>query len=192
MRGIILILAIVFVFSAVNSYAAESTASKVNYYDTLKSMLSPMDRKAKPQSKDRDVNLIEPSKGAGGLLFGQSIDDLIRVWGNPSNMCASMSTHGIKLTTNNFFYGASHFKFINNKLVEIVVSKVNLPNAHFPNGIGFNSTAQDIKKVFGEPDEKRDNTATYYNITGSKVRFFCTYDKKGVLRLSTVTIGRDQ
>jgi hypothetical protein len=192
MRGIVFVLAVVFVFSAFNLYAAEGKADKVNYYDTLKSMLSPMGRKAEPQSKGRNVNLIEPSKGAGGLLFGQSIDDLIRVWGKPSNINASMSAYGVKLTTNYLSYGASRFRFTNNKLVEIGIHRMNLPNARFANGIGFSATAKDIKKAFGKPDERRDNIFKYYDINGSTVRFVCTYNKKGALKLSSVTIGRAQ
>ena len=58
-------------------------AGEEGYYAQVQSMLSKRHLKVYPKDPDKDVNLVTIEKGAAGLHFGASMDDLVELWGNP-------------------------------------------------------------------------------------------------------------
>ncbi len=142
---------------------AEQTPSE-SYYERLKSLVRVREGyyvSIHPAAKDRDVNLIEIEKGAAGVVFGASMDDVIAVWGFPE----SIRVNGF-LKTWFLRIGGSCFGFVDNRLTTIAVCRGAVKNAHLANGIGFESCYDEVRSAFGEPVEATDLELTFVTEDG--------------------------
>lgn len=130
---------------------AEQTASE-SYHARLKSLVTGRHvLRVGPKASDRDVNLIEIEKGAAGVLFGASMDDVVAIWGKPN----SIMIDGIRPVWD-LGIGACKFGFVGNHLVTISVHSATLEKAHLVNGLSFKSSYDEVKSAFGEPIEAKD------------------------------------
>ncbi|MHC4777120.1 MAG: hypothetical protein ACYTFG_00940 [Planctomycetota bacterium] len=146
-------------------------------HDLLKSLVRKRRRWIREvplEAGDRDPNLVEPEKGAGAVRFGQSLDEVIRVWGRPTSI--NISPHQ---ETWEFWIRASRFEFEDNKLVTIDIHSVDLEGAFLKNGISFKSSPEDVKKIFGKPIEKGKGTLLFETENGFRIEFHFIMD--GVL-----------
>jgi len=157
---ILLVLIPLLAFSGTEQKASES------YYGQLKSMLSRKTLKVRPKASERDVNLIDVEKGAAGVLFGASMDDIVAVWGKPCGIDTQRSRDIWTLHV-----GACRFGFIENELVSISIHSATLDKAHFENGIGFKSSFDDVMSAFGKPIEATDYILKFVKENGYVIRF---------------------
>ncbi|MBL7186115.1 MAG: hypothetical protein ISS70_07295, partial [Phycisphaerae bacterium] len=107
---ILLVLIPLIAFSGTEQKISES------YYEQLKSLLTQKTLKVRPNASKRDVNLIEVEKGAAGLLFGASMDDVVAIWGKPCGIDTNRSHNIWSLSV-----GACRFGFIENELVSVSI-----------------------------------------------------------------------
>ena len=157
---VLLVLLPLIAFSGTGQKASES------YYGQLKSLLTRHSLKVRPKASDRDVNLVEVEKGAAGVLFGSSMDDVVAIWGKPSGLLI----HGSRDIWT-LYIGACRFGFIENKLVSISIHSATLKNAHFANGISFKSSFKDVMSSFGEPVEATDYIVKFEKENGYVIKF---------------------
>ncbi len=162
----LLVLLPLIAFSETEQKASDS------YYKQLKSMLTRHTLKVRPKPSDRDVNLIEVEKGAAGVLFGASMDDVIAIWGKPCGLRISGY-----LDVWNLSIGACRFGFIDNRLVTISIHSATLKEAHFDNGISFDSSFDEVKAAFGEPVKETDYILQFVTKNDYLIRFQFLADK---------------
>jgi hypothetical protein len=151
---------------------AEQTPSE-SYYERLKSLVTPELRfQIRPNATDRDVNLIEIEKGAAGVVFGASMDDVIAVWGKPE----SIWIDGIREA---WFLGIGgcRFGFVDNRLTTVGVLSVSVEKAHLANGIGFESSYDEVKSALGEPVEATDSELSFVTKNGYTIGFHFVSDE---------------
>lgn len=163
--------------------AKQKTAE--SYYEQLKSLLTRKTLNIRPKASERDVNLIEAEKGAAGVLFGASMDDVIAIWGKPCGISIYANVGSWDLSI-----GACRFGFVDNKLVSISVHSATLKKAYLKNGISFTSSYDEVKSAFGEQME-----ATYSNLefaaeSGYVIKFHFVPDasSKGKRKLICITV----
>ena len=167
-------------FSGTEQSASES------YYGKLKSLLRQRHiLRVRPKGSGRDVNLIEVEKGAGGVLFGASMDDVVAVWGMPSGLFIDGIGPVWKLAI-----GACRFGFVDNRLVEISIHSATLKTAHLANGIGFASSYDEVKSAFGEPLEATYSKLEFATKNGYVIKFHFLPDRlsEGKRKIVTITI----
>ena len=140
---------------------------EASYYDQLKSLLSRKTLSVRPKESERDVNLIEVEKGAAGVLFGASMDDVVAVWGKP---CGLMVGRGINDVWD-LHIGASRFGFFDNELVAIDIHSAMLENAQMDNGINFESSYDEVMAAFGDPIEASEYNPEFETENGYVVTF---------------------
>jgi hypothetical protein len=157
---ILLVLIPLLAFSGTEQKGSES------YYGKLKSMLSRKTLKVRPKASERDVNLIDVEKGAAGVLFGASMDDIVAVWGKPCGIDTNRSRNIWSLSV-----GACRFGFIENELVSVSIHSATLEKAHFENGINFESSFDDVMSAFGKPIEATDYILKFVKENGYVIRF---------------------
>lgn len=152
---------------------AEQTASE-SYYGRLKSLVTGRHIiNIRPKASDRDVNLIEVEKGAAGVLFGASMDDVVAVWGKPN----AIWIDGVR----DAWYlgiGACRFGFVDNRLVSIAVHSATIEKAHLVNGLSFESSYEEVKSAFGDPIEATDLNLRFATEDGYLVRFHFIPDRE--------------
>ena len=154
-----------------------------SYYGQLKSMLSRKTLKVRPKASERDVNLIEVEKGAAGVLFGASMDDIVAVWGKP---CGIDTYRSRDIWT--LYIGACKFGFIANELVSVSIHSATLKKAHLENGISFKSSYDDVKSAFGEPIEATDYSLKFVTKNGYVVRFHFVADTSSIGKRKLINI----
>jgi len=156
-----------------------------SYYEQLKSLLTRKTLKVRPNASDRDVNLIEVEKGAAGVLFGASMDDVVAIWGKPCGIDTSRSRDIWAL-----YIGACRFGFIDNRLVSVSIHSATLKKAHLQNGISFKSSYNDVKSAFGEPIEATDYNLKFLTKNGYIVKFHFVADRSsmGKRKLISITV----
>jgi hypothetical protein len=157
---VLLVLIPLIAFSGTEQKATES------YYEQLKSLLTRQTLKVRPKTSERDVNLIEVEKGAAGVLFGASMDDVVAIWGKPCGINTSGSRDIWSL-----YIGACKFGFIDNELVLISIHSATRKEAHFENGIGFKSSFDDVMSAFGKPIEATDYILKFVKENGYVIKF---------------------
>jgi len=151
---------------------AEQTASE-SYYDRLKSLVTPGPGfRIRPNATERDVNLIEIEKGAAGVVFGASMDDVVAVWGKPNGIWIDSLVQIWTLQV-----GACRFGFLDNRLTTIAVSSATIEKAHLANGIGFESSYDEVKSAFGEPVEATDSQLSFATGSGYTIEFQFVRDR---------------
>ncbi len=129
---------------------AEQTASE-SYYVRLKSLVTGRHfLRVRPKASERDVNLIEVEKGAAGVLFGASMDEVVAIWGKPNGIWID----GVRDVWN-LAIGACRFGFVDNRLVTIDVHSATIKKAHLTNGLSFESSYDEVKSAFGKPIEEK-------------------------------------
>ncbi|NLZ05020.1 MAG: hypothetical protein GXY19_07590 [Phycisphaerae bacterium] len=167
---------------------AEQTPSE-SYYERLKSLVrvrEGYDVSIHPTAKDRDVNLIEIEKGAAGVVFGASMDDVIAVWRKPE----SIWIDGIREA---WFLGIGgcEFGFVDNRLTTIAVPSFSIRKAHLANGIGFESSYDEVKSALGEPVKATDSRLRFVTKSGYTVNFDFVSDEwsSGKRRLQCIKIS---
>jgi len=136
-----------------------------SYYKTLKSLLEPNWLKIRPKSGGRDVDLVDPLNGAGGVRFGDSIDTVVGVWGRPSHIHVSRTSPLWRLGM-----GACRFEFIDNRLVAISIHRVTLANAHLKEGVTFQSSHEQVKEALGKPTRETHTVLTFERDGGYVLR----------------------
>jgi len=137
-----------------------------SYHETLKSLVLPAKLKVRPKLQGRDINLIDPEEGAGGVRFGDSIDTVVGVWGKPSGIRISGYSPLWRLRI-----GACTFSFVNNKLVAISISSATLKDARLESGVTFQSSYDEVKRTVGEPTEETYSTLTFERDNEYVLRF---------------------
>jgi len=158
---VLLLLVCLIPFSGAGQTASES------YYAQLKSLVTGRHiLRVRPKPSERDINLIEIEKGAAGVLFGATMDDVIAIWGKPN----SLMIDGIRPVWD-MGIGACRFGFINNRLVTISVHSATIEKAHLPNGLSFESSYEEVESAFGEPIEAADLNLEFATVNGYLVRF---------------------
>ena len=140
-------------------------AGEGGYYAQLQSMLSNGHLMFYPKDPDKDVNLVTIEKGASGLHFGASMDDLVELWGNPSIVRNSGDAWFLAI-------GGCRFGFIDNELLYISIRSTTIPDAHFGNGISFSSSYEDIVSAFENLTESRNNTLELCTKNGYKMKLY--------------------
>lgn len=152
-----------------------------DYYNGVKSFLSKKKLEVRPRNSERDVNLIDPEKGAAGVLFGASISEVVRLWGKPYSLNTDWSndTWSIKM-------GALRFDFFENELVKIGIHNVTLKNAYFENGVNFKSSLGDVMSAFGKPINEREFFPKFLTKNGYVIsfHFHATSSKPELLAVS--------
>lgn len=136
-----------------------------SYYETLKSLLVPNRAKIRPKSEGRDVNLIDPLNGAGGVRFGDSVDTVVGVWGKPNSIQITAFSPLWRLRM-----GACTFAFIDNRLVAISIHSATLKNARLEEGVTFQSSTEEVRKALGEPTEETYAALTFERDGGYVLR----------------------
>ena len=149
------------------SFSDTEEKSSASYYEQLKSLVSRRTLTVRPKESERDVNLIEVEKGAAGVLFGASMDDVVAVWGKP---CGLMIGKGINDVWE-LEMGACDFGFLDNQLVSISIHSATLEKAHLDNGISFESSYDEVMSAFGDPIEASDYTPEFETENGYIARF---------------------
>ncbi|HNY78978.1 MAG: hypothetical protein RBS72_15470 [Sedimentisphaerales bacterium] len=145
---------------------AGQTASE-SYYAQLKSLVTGRHiLRVRPNASAQDVSLIEVEKGAAGVLFGATMDDVIAIWGKPN----SLMIDGIGPVWD-LGIGACRFGFVNNRLVTISVHSATIEKAYLPNGLSFESSYEEVESAFGEPIEAADLSLEFATENGYLVRF---------------------
>ena len=155
-----------FAVPALGASRKQEEPSAPSYHETLKLLLAPAKLKVRLKSQGRDINLIDPEKGAGGMRFGDSIDTVIGVWGKPS---------GIRITGQSPLWrlrmGACTFGFVNNKLVAISIHSATLKDARLEMGVTFQSSYDEVKRTVGEPTKETYTNLTFERDNGYVLRF---------------------
>jgi hypothetical protein len=154
-----------------------------SFYGQLTSLLTRQTLKLRPKASERDVNLIEVEKGAAGVVFGASMDDVVAIWGKPSGLHIQGRRDIWDL-----YIGACRFGFIENELVSIGIHSVTIDKAHFENGIGFKSSFDDVLSAFGKPIEATDYNLKFVNETGYVMKFHFVADTSSLGKRKLINI----
>ncbi len=168
-KSYILVISILFCMLPLISISGARQTSTESYYDRLKSLLGPKKYRITPKVTRRDVNLIEIEKGAAGVVYGASMDDVITIWGHPCELYVSSGSRDWKLT-----FGACQLHFIDNRLMSIGIHPATLPKAYLPNGISFESSYDEVKSTMGEPIRATDRDLDFRTSNGYEISFFFT------------------
>jgi hypothetical protein len=180
------IIAILLCTLPLTTFSGAEQSESETYYGRLKSLLTRRNIfRVRPKTSERDVNLIEIEKGAGGVLFGASMDDVVAVWGKPSGLFID----GIRPTWE-LSIGACEFGFIDNRLVQISLHSATLKTAHLANGIGFDSSYDEVKSAFGEPLEATYSHLEFATKNGYVIDFHFLPDRlsEGKRKIVSITI----
>jgi hypothetical protein len=154
------------------------------YYGKLKSLLTRKTLHVRPKAAERDVNLIEIEKGAAGVCFGASMDDVLAVWGKPCGFHIDGFRDVWDLSI-----GACRFGFIDNQLVAISIHSATLKDAYLKNGIGFGSSYDEVKSVYGEPLEATNFNLEYSTANGYLVTFHFVADNSSLGKRKLINIS---
>lgn len=156
-----------------------------SYFERLDSLLSRKNLRVRPKVSEVEVDLIDFEKGAAGVAYGSTVDDVVAVWGNPSGFLIREIKDDWDM-----YIGACRFGFIGNELVYISIHNATLPNAYFENGISFKSSMEDVLSVFGEPDKSSGFLYTFRTEKGYAIKFHFIPDskKKGSEKLIGIAI----
>ncbi len=159
-------------------------AEEKSYSAKLKEVVDTKKRRIKPLKKNVDTKLISIEQGATGLKFGDSLDDLVEMWGKPSGIY--IHNHGAW----QFYIDATYYQFIDNKLVSIGIHSATMPDAYMKNGLSFKSTLEEFKKLYPQAEEKRRDTFTHYTENDYVIEFtfYPTYPDDE-LKLSAITLS---
>ncbi len=184
---ILLVMVPLFAFSGRNTPVSCNAEQKTaeSYYGQLKSLLSRKTLKVRPKASKRDVNLIEGEKGAAGVLFGASMDDVIAIWGKP---CGIFINGNIVIW--DLSIGACRFGFVDNRLVSISIHSATLKKAYLKSGINFTSSYDEVKSAFGEQMEATYSNRAFATENGYIIRFHFVPDasSKGKRKLICIAI----
>ena len=118
-------------------------------------------------SIEKDINLIIPEKGGAGLCFGDSIDDLVALWGKPAGIYVRANSPYWTFST-----GSCSFTFLENRLVSMSIHRSTVPDAYFKNGINFKSSQEDVKDAFGTPVEQKIRYLKFQTGNGCTIQFY--------------------
>jgi hypothetical protein len=175
----------VFLFVLLPLIAFSDTEQKLSesYYGQLKSLLTRKTLKVRPKASERDVNLVEVEKGAAGVIFGASMDDVVAIWGKPCglNIYGSRDVWTLNI-------GACRFGFIDNHLVTISIHSATLKKAHLENGVSFESSFKDVKSAFGEPIEATDYNLKFSTKNGYVIKFHFVADNSSIGKRKLINI----
>jgi len=155
-----------------NAFSDTEQKPSESYYEQLKSLITRQTLKVRPKTSEQDVNLIEIEKGAAGVRFGATMDDVVAVWGKP----CGINTNGIGGVWD-LDIGACRFGFLDNRLVTIDIHSAMLENAYLENGVTFESSYDDVMAAFGEPLEASDYTPEFETEKGYVFSFHFIPDK---------------
>ncbi|MDA7915799.1 hypothetical protein N9B94_01025 [Verrucomicrobia bacterium] len=166
-------------------------SAKTDYFSTMLQLVDNKPIGFTPGATSSNL-VIDPAKGAGGVSFDASMDDLIAVWGRPHAI--TMSTYDnepLKASDITLHMGGSRFRFLNNRLIEISLHRSNLPSATFASGVGFDSTEADFISKLGKPRSKRTNMLEY-QISKTNIRIqFSRHFKTGKTSPIAITLSRE-
>ena len=154
------------------------------YYGKLKSLLTRKTLHVRPRATERDVNLIEIEKGAAGVCFGASMDDVVAIWGKP----CGFQIDGFRDVWD-LSIGACRFGFIDNHLVIISIHSATLKDAHLKNGISFGSSYDEVKSAYGEPLEATNFDLKYSTENGYFVKFHFVADNSSLGKRKLINIS---
>lgn len=178
------IVVLLLLVSLVAFSGAEQSASE-SYYGRLKSLVTGRHIiSIHPKASERDVNLIEVEKGAAGVLFGATMDDVIAIWGRPN----AIWIDGIR----DAWYlgiGACRFGFVDNRLASISVHSATIEKAYLANGLSFESSYDEVKSAFGEPIEATNSSLRFATENGYLVRFHFIPDPEVLGKRELIAIG---
>jgi hypothetical protein len=139
--------------------ACACSSKPAPFADRVEALLHPgPGRTLAPVRDAGDVLTIDPESGsAAGLRFGQTMDDVIAVWGKPHGLDVekkrdSRARTWYRRVDLNYGYGLS-FRFRDGALDGIHVQS--LDAAHLLNGPALKSTPAEVLKALGEPPRKR-------------------------------------
>jgi len=177
-----MILILLVLIPLIASSGTEQKASE-SYYEQLKSLLTRKTLKVRPNASKRDVNLIEVEKGAAGVLFGASMDDVVAVWGKP----CGIDTYGSRDIWS-LYIGACRFGFIDNQLVSVGIHSATLNKAHLGNGISFKSSYNDVMSAFGKPIEATDYNLKFVKENGYVIKFHFVADTSSIGKRKLISI----
>lgn len=184
---ILLVMVPLFAFSGRNTPVSCNAEQKIaqSYYEQLKSLLTRKALKVRPKASKRDVNLIEAEKGAAGVLFGESMDDVIAVWGKPCGIFINGN-----MVVWDLSIGACRFGFVDNRLVSISVHSATLKKAYLKNGISFTSSYDEVKSAFGEQMEATYSHLEFATENGYTIRLHFVPDasSKGERKLICIAV----
>lgn len=151
---------------------AKQTPSE-SYYERLKSLVAqPRDFPIRPNATGRDVNVIEVEKGAAGVVFGASMDDVIAVWGKPSVVMIDGIREAWYLGI-----GTCLFGFTDDRLTSIRVHPLTLEKAHLANGIGFGSSRDEVESAFSGLIKLTDSRYRFVTEDGYTIDFRFSSDE---------------
>lgn len=154
------------------------------YYGKLKSLLTRKILHVRPRATERDVNLIEIEKGAAGVCFGASMDDVVAVWGKPCGFHIIGYRDVWDLSI-----GACRFGFIENQLVTISIHSATLKDAHLKNGINFSSSYDKVKSAYGEPLKATNFDLKYSTENGHLIKFHFVADNSSLGKRKLINIS---
>jgi len=170
---------------------APAPVQKPDYFESILNLVENKPIGFTPKAAN-GLDLIQPKSGAGGVSFDQSMSDVIQIWGKPHAI--TMSTYDnepLQASDITLHMGASRFRFLNNKLVQIVLHRSNLPNAAFASGIGFDATEEQVLAKMGKPESKRGNTLEY-RIEGTSVKIqLAKHFKTGAVSPIAITLSKN-
>ncbi len=169
-----------------DAHPANTTVEANSYFAHLSSLLSRNNLSVLPKNPDQDVNLIEVEKGAAGVSFGTTVDDVVAVWGNPSGFMIRDIRDDWDM-----YIGACRFGFLGNELVYVSIHRVTIPDAYFANGINFKSSIEDVLSAFGKPIKATDYNYIFRDGNGyvTKFHFMPDSKNKGTEQLIAIAVS---
>ncbi|OHB82988.1 MAG: hypothetical protein A2Z38_03555 [Planctomycetes bacterium RBG_19FT_COMBO_48_8] len=174
---------VLLVFVPLIAFSGTEQKASESYYEQLKSLLTRKTLKVRPNASKRDVNLIETEKGAAGVLFGASMDDIVAIWGKPCGIDTNRSRNIWSLSV-----GACRFGFIENELVSVSIHSATLEKAPFETGINFKSSFDDVMSAFGKPIQATDYSLKFVTKNGYIIRFHFVADTSSIGKRKLITI----
>ncbi len=175
---------VLFVLAPLIAFSGAEQTTAESYYEQLKSLLTRKTLKVRPNASNRDVNLIEVEKGAAGVLFGASMDDLVAIWGKP----CGIDTHRLRDIWC-LYIGGCRFGFIDNQLISASIHSATIKKAHLGNGISFKSSYAEVKSAFGEPLEATDYNLKFASKNGYITKFHFVADTSSLGKRKLISVA---
>jgi hypothetical protein len=121
-----------------------------------------------------------------------NMDEVVAIWGKPSGIHFDYG-HARRGKMNvTLHFGASRFEFVDDRLEEISIHNATLPKAAFEDGLGFDSSPEQVLKRFGQPTETRGDGVSSqileFEENGTEIKFHFMKDRK-TERMEPIAIG---
>ena len=141
-----------------------------SYWRRLQAMVASDANWKLPSSVTTEPPGIDAAEGAGGLRFGMTTDDVVALWGLPTGIELRWLYGDPRLLI--MSYGRNRLGFHDNALCRIALADDAIPAASFSNGIGFESSPDDVLATLGTPfDENADGDVLWFHDGETRLRF---------------------